>query len=50
MERRWKTMEYEKPELGVPRFASDAIQGMVKGRHYIDSIAFPTAAAYEADE
>jgi hypothetical protein len=45
-----KFMKYEKPELTLLGFASDAIQSTVKGLHHIDSVDFPTAAAYEADE
>jgi hypothetical protein len=43
-------MEYEKPELTLLGFASDAIQSTVKGRLHNDSVDFPTASAYEADE
>ena len=43
-------MEYEKPELTLLGFASEAIQSTVKGRLHNDSVDFPTASAYEADE
>jgi hypothetical protein len=43
-------MKYEKPELTLLGFASDAIQSTVKGLHRIDSEELPTAGAYEADE
>jgi hypothetical protein len=43
-------MKYEKPELTLLGFASEAIQSTVKGPVLIDSAALPTDAAYEADE
>jgi hypothetical protein len=43
-------MKYEKPELTLLGFASDAIQSTVKGPLHNDAVDFPTAAAYEADE